>query len=90
MKYEGGFASREQTPHLNNVGCENCHGPGSEHIAGLGKTKTSEPKSQCLDCHTLQQSRDYAGNEQLYLEKIVHWQEPNAPGGVKKEGSLGN
>lgn len=90
MKYEGGFVSGEKTPHLNNVGCENCHGPGSEHIAGLGKTKTSEPKSQCLDCHTPQQSRDYAGNEQLYLEKIVHWQEPNAPGSVKKEGSLGN
>jgi len=87
MKYESGFVSQESTAHLKDVGCETCHGPGSEHIRTLGKAKSSEPKSQCLDCHTPEQSSHYAGNEQLYLEKIIHWGEPNAPGDVKKEGS---
>jgi hypothetical protein len=83
MKYESGFVSEDKTGNLKDVGCENCHGPGSEHIATLGQTKTAEPKSQCLDCHTPEQSSHYAGNEQLYMEKIIHWGEPNAPGSVK-------
>lgn len=83
MKYESGFVSDEQTSHLKNVGCENCHGPGSEHNVTLGKAKTTEPKSTCLDCHTPETSGEYAGNERLYLEKIIHWVEPNLPANVK-------
>lgn len=87
MRYESGFVSEGKTAHLKDVGCENCHGPGSEHIRTLGKAQTVEPKSGCLDCHTPEQSSNYAGHERLYLEKIIHWTEPNAPGNVKKEGS---
>lgn len=83
MKYKSGFVSEQQTTHLKNVGCENCHGPGSEHNITLGKAKTTEPKSDCIDCHTPETSGEYAGNEQLYLEKIIHWREQNAPGDVK-------
>ncbi len=83
MKYESGFVSEQETIHLKNVGCENCHGPGSEHNATLGKAKTTEPKSTCLDCHTPETSSEYAGNEQLYLEKTTHWKEPNTPCNVK-------
>ena len=83
MEYESGFISQEQTAHLKDVGCENCHGPGSEHVKTLGKTKTAGPKSSCLNCHTPEKSTEYAGNEQAYLKKIIHWQEPKAAGNVK-------
>jgi hypothetical protein len=78
MEYESGFVSEEKTLHLKNVGCENCHGPGSEHIRTLGKAKTTEPKSVCLDCHTPEHSGDYAGNERSFLEKIIHWKRPGS------------
>jgi hypothetical protein len=81
-EYETGYVSEEKTPHLKDVGCENCHGPGSQHIKSLGREKTTQPMSDCMDCHTPEHSGGFAGHEQEYLEKIVHW-EPNAPGNVK-------
>jgi len=83
MDYESGFISRQETGHLINVGCENCHGPGSKHILTAGATELTEPKSTCLDCHTPDHSGDYAGNEDVKLKKIQHWREPNAVGNVK-------
>jgi hypothetical protein len=83
MDYESGFISRQETGHLINVGCENCHGPGSEHILTTGATELTEPKSTCIDCHTPDHSGDYAGNENAFMEKIQHWREPNAAGNVK-------
>jgi len=76
MEYESGFISSEQTPSFRDVGCENCHGPGSEHIESLGTVETGGPMYSCLDCHTPEHSGEYAGNEDEYLEKIVHWREP--------------
>ncbi len=32
FEYVGGYENAEKTPHLKNVGCENCHGPGSGHV----------------------------------------------------------
>ena len=83
MDYESGFVSEETTGQLKNVGCENCHGPGSEHIISLGVQKTSEPKSQCVACHTPDNSANYTENEQAYFEKIIHWVEPNSPSTVQ-------
>jgi hypothetical protein len=83
MEYESGYVSEQKSEHLKNVGCEICHGPGSEHINTVGKAKPADPKSTCLDCHTPDHSGDYAGNERQKLEKIEHWREPNAAGNVK-------
>jgi hypothetical protein len=83
MDYESGFISRQETGQLAGVGCENCHGPGSKHILTAGTTRLTEPKSTCLDCHTPEQSGDYAGNEDVFMEKIKHWREPNAADNVK-------
>jgi len=83
MDYESGFISLEKTGDLKGVGCENCHGPGSQHILSGGKAKTTEPKSSCVHCHTPEQSGEYAGNEEAFLQKIVHWKEPKASDHVK-------
>ena len=83
MKYESGFVSGQKTGYLKNVGCESCHGPGSEHIRTLGKVKTTGPRLDCADCHTSETSGEYAGSEEIYFEKIIHWMEPNAIGDVK-------
>ena len=83
MKYESGFFSEQKTGDLKDVGCEICHGPGSEHTKTLGIAKTTGPKLDCTNCHTPETSGDYAGNEELYFEKITHWREPKAAADVK-------
>jgi len=83
LDYESGFVSIRETPQLADVGCEICHGPGSEHVRTEGKARTCAPKRTCLDCHTPEQSRDYAGHEQEFLEKTRHWKELRKASGVK-------
>jgi hypothetical protein len=84
LKYQGGFTSARKTPELRNVGCEECHGPGSRHVETLGKAKTEGPKAACTDCHTLENSPKYAGREGEYLSKILHWKEQVDANSVKK------
>ncbi len=76
MQYQTGYISPAKTPELKDVGCENCHGPGSEHLRSLGAIETSGPMSTCSDCHTAEQSGEYAANQKQYFEKIIHWREP--------------
>jgi hypothetical protein len=76
MEYSGGFVTAEQTPHLKDVGCEVCHGPGSEHVLTSGQTRPGEPRKSCLKCHTPEQSGGYAGHEEEFMKKIQHWREP--------------
>ncbi len=41
--YAGGYLNQEKTPLLAGNGCENCHGPGSQHVAAeRGDIKASE------------------------------------------------
>ena len=57
----GGFITAEKTPLLINVGCERCHGAGSEHTASsgtvkLGKVGDGLPATTCTQCHDFEQS----------------------------------
>lgn len=60
-KKPGGFVSRDKTPELSDVGCETCHGPGSEHAAS-SDPKLIKPKprlSDCVVCHNSQRVSDF-------------------------------
>ncbi|MGR3178077.1 MAG: multiheme c-type cytochrome [Candidatus Anammoxibacter sp.] len=63
---KGGFKSIEETPELKNVGCENCHGPGSIYraihldkddsftraeVKEAGQTYGSLDEKVCRKCH---------------------------------------
>lgn len=66
---DGGFLSLKATPHLANVQCESCHGPGREHAKDFGPMRPVG-KEVCLRCHTPENSPlfDY----EKYYERIKH------------------
>lgn len=84
LEYEGGFVNEEKTPQLAGVGCENCHGPASEHVLTAGQTPPGQPKTACTKCHTPEQSGGFAGHEEEYMKKIMHRREPATLGNVKE------
>jgi len=83
MQYDSGFITARTTPNLKGVGCENCHGPGSKHITSAGAEELGAPRSSCTDCHSPDHSAEYAGHEEQYFRKIIHWPEQNAAPTVK-------
>ena len=65
----GGFASKQATPDLVNVQCENCHGMGTKH-PDRGENVVVGP-DVCLTCHTHEQNPNFDYEEAL--KHIVHW-----------------
>ena len=84
LGFESGFVNEAKTPQLADVGCENCHGPGSAHVLAAGQTAPGQPKTTCTQCHTPEQSGGFAGHEEEYMKKIMHGREPAAVGNVKE------
>ena len=58
---KGGFVSYEVTPHLGDVGCETCHGPGSVHAeSGDTAAITRKPSvDSCLVCHNAERIQNF-------------------------------
>lgn len=55
-----GFKNEDDSANLENVGCEDCHGPGSAHLKvapGLMRNKNGDtkidkvPQNKCVKCH---------------------------------------
>jgi len=49
-----GYNPDGSTPHLEGIGCEECHGAGSSHAAAPSKTNISKfvsAEDTCYDCH---------------------------------------
>ncbi len=56
---------------LENVGCEQCHGPGSDHVMAGDKTKIARdtPATVCGECHNDEHSPRF--NYDVYRKSIL-------------------
>lgn len=85
--YESGYLSLDKSKHLHQMGCENCHGPGSDHVAAENGEIGDEEKHRqdmiltldtardtCLKCHDLDNSPAFheQGAFEKYWERVKH------------------
>jgi hypothetical protein len=80
--FEGGYTSFDKTPQLAHNGCENCHGPGSAHVAAEnGGTDAEKAKNRalmraapaadtCIQCHDADNSLKFDFDK--YWPKVEH------------------
>ncbi len=98
---EGGFTSREATPELVGVQCENCHGPAKDHVDNIGDASLRPPTDLgadvCGKCHTgdhhptfeqWQESGHAAVTEIVALDLIEEGGFYTATCGVCHEGAI--
>jgi len=64
----GGFVSIEKTPHLQDAGCEVCHGPGSKHADSEDPEDIiSELEAEsCKTCHNSSRVEAFNFKPMLY------------------------
>ena len=69
MGHPGGF---DGAPRLRDVGCESCHGPGSDHLANPAPGYGDLPLdgSACVACHNIDTSPDFRW--QTHWPRIAH------------------
>jgi hypothetical protein len=82
-----GFVDPDDSPHLGSVGCENCHGPGSAHVAAPwdrelwkvgGPNRRTPQRTDCDDCHDLENSVGFVEQFAERLPKVDHRKVPKA------------
>ena len=74
--FQTGFVNIETTPNLPDVGCENCHGVGGNHVKNPQKGYGQVTKADCLTCHTMPNSPKF--DYEVYLPRIRHWKDIGA------------
>lgn len=67
----GGFHSEAESPHLVDVGCENCHGPAKQHaLTPVVGTVARPTMETCLKCHNAERAPRF--NPEVGWPKIAH------------------
>ncbi len=66
----GGFLSEVDTPELENVQCEVCHGPRKDHAQAPAGGFAQEARQACGKCHVRNHSPNF--NFKTYWPKIAH------------------
>jgi hypothetical protein len=70
---ESGFSPTSPDPNLENVGCESCHGAGSNHVSAPSSQKYGGlpfSSDACVSCHIADQSPDFEWES--YWLNIAH------------------
>jgi len=78
-----GFTSDKQTPELASVGCEACHGVGSNHLENPTKRYGRTRRSDCKSCHDEENSPRFSYS--TYYKKIAHEQPAKKNAEIKRE-----
>ncbi len=68
--YTGGFILSDDTPEMENVQCEMCHGSAGEHIETQLVDFEIVSETTCLRCHTGDNSPEF--DYDTYYPSIVH------------------
>lgn len=65
---EGGFKNLKETPHLANLSCEVCHGPGSVHAeyGDPSDIKRTPEIESCTKCHNEERIQNFKFKPMLY------------------------
>jgi hypothetical protein len=66
---QGGYANAQTSAKLKNVGCESCHGYGTQHDM-FAKTGGKVDEAVCLTCHT--PANDPGWNYAAKLPRVSH------------------
>lgn len=68
-----GFDLERPRTELRGVGCEVCHGPGSEHVGGaVAAIRRSPDERLCASCHTPAHSNFHVSDKNAYRRKVDH------------------
>ncbi|MDP6923255.1 MAG: multiheme c-type cytochrome [Candidatus Scalindua sp.] len=70
LNYFTGFETMESTPELKGVGCESCHGAGSDHKETQSSDYGRVSVEICEICHNDEHSSNFEFND--YWQKIKH------------------
>jgi len=70
LNHESGFTSVQDKPALASVGCESCHGAGSDHVQSPYAAYGKAGEASCMKCHATANSPGFSFAE--YWKRIAH------------------